>query len=127
MPTQDDFILIGSFNRPEEAHIVAAKLESEGISTFIANENTIGMNFLWSQAVGGVQLLINKNDEGAAREILDLPPPPIAEERCPKCGNDQTKYVHGPKMLTTILFFFGLPVPFFKKNWLCLKCQHTWK
>ncbi|WP_432326291.1 putative signal transducing protein [Mucilaginibacter sp. P25] len=52
------------------AHIIRTKLEGYGIPCFIADENTIGSNPLYNQAVGGIKLKIFERDLERCREIL---------------------------------------------------------
>ena len=48
-----------------------SKLESEGISCFLFDENIVNLNPLYNMAVGGIKLKINRNDITAATEILN--------------------------------------------------------
>tara|TARA_R100001143_G_scaffold755_1_gene2242 strand:- start:4968 stop:5165 length:198 start_codon:yes stop_codon:yes gene_type:complete len=45
---------VATFSFPHEAHIARAKLESEGIPALVADEHTINMQWLYSNALGGV-------------------------------------------------------------------------
>ncbi len=42
-----DLVTIATFSHPTEAHIPRARLESEGIWAFLADEHTIGANWLY--------------------------------------------------------------------------------
>ncbi|MGJ3255801.1 MAG: DUF2007 domain-containing protein [Alcanivorax sp.] len=46
-------ITVARFSMPDEAHIAKSRLESEGIPAFVADEHTVGMNWLYSNAMGG--------------------------------------------------------------------------
>jgi hypothetical protein len=70
MESGDKIITFESYYDPMLAHIVRTRLEANGISCFIADENTIGANPLYNQAVGGVKLKIFERDLQKCREIL---------------------------------------------------------
>jgi hypothetical protein len=66
----DELTLIASFSHPFEAHLAKGKLESEGIEAYIADENIVGINWLYSNLVGGVKLKVREIDREKALEIL---------------------------------------------------------
>ena len=75
---------IGVFDNPIQAHVVKAKLESEGIASYIRGEHTIGVNPLYSHILGGVRLEVEAEDAPQARRILerdesDMDPEPESE------------------------------------------------
>jgi Putative prokaryotic signal transducing protein len=126
---QDGWIKMMSFSRPEEAHVLRSKLESEGIESFIANEHTARMDFFLTQAVGNIQLWVHEEDAEKVRAILELPAPDVSEVKestpsCPQCSSSETHFSKGPTLLTTVFFYFGIPLPFFKRGWTCRKCGH---
>ena len=49
---------IGRFSHPLEAQIARARLEAAGIPAFVADEHTINMQWLYSNALGGVRLQV---------------------------------------------------------------------
>jgi len=46
-------------------------LDSENIKCFLSDENTVGMNWMWSNALGGVRLWVREEDVRQAAELLD--------------------------------------------------------
>lgn len=51
-------VTISRYSFPHEAHVARALLESEGIPVFLADEHTITMQWLYSNALGGVRLQV---------------------------------------------------------------------
>ncbi|MDZ4299014.1 MAG: DUF2007 domain-containing protein [Moraxellaceae bacterium] len=51
-------ITVARFSLAIEAHIARAKLESEGIPAFVADEHTVTAQWLYSNAIGGVRLQV---------------------------------------------------------------------
>ncbi len=61
---------VASFSFPHEAHIARAKLESESIPATLADEHTIAMQWLYSNALGGVKVQVPTPFAERAIEIL---------------------------------------------------------
>jgi hypothetical protein len=81
---------IATFLAPEEAEIAQSALEAEGIAAYLEGASTVGMTWIFSNAVGGVKLQVVEADEQRARDIL-AEHPAVADTRaspgvCPKCG-----------------------------------------
>jgi hypothetical protein len=55
----------------QEALMVKSILGSAGIESFLADENVISMNWLWSNALGGVKLQARKADAAVASKLLE--------------------------------------------------------
>ncbi len=66
----DNWVQIITFTYPHEAHLVKSKLEAEGIETLIRDELTAQVNNFYSNAIGGVKLLVREHDFERARQIL---------------------------------------------------------
>ena len=65
-----ELITFRTFNNPIEAHLLRTKLESEGIPSFLFDENIMAFNPFYNSALGGVKLKINKLDLERVEEIL---------------------------------------------------------
>lgn len=61
---------VASFSFAHEAHIARAKLESEGIPAVLADEHTVNMQWLYSNALGGVKVQVPPSCAQRAIEIL---------------------------------------------------------
>jgi len=66
----ENWITIISFTYPHEAHLAKGKLESEGVEVMIKDELTAQVNNFYSNAIGGVKLLVKESDFEYARQIL---------------------------------------------------------
>jgi hypothetical protein len=53
-----------------QAEIARGRLEAEGIRAFLADEFLINLNWLYTNAVGGIRLRVSSADAPLAREIL---------------------------------------------------------
>ncbi|MEJ8801391.1 putative signal transducing protein [Pontibacter sp. H249] len=140
-------ITIATFNDVTEAHILKGRLEAEGILCFLGDENIIGVQPFYANAVGGVKLKVPETDVMEAKAILtriqegntlfdydtiELAPPMQEHEvvnTCPNCGSDNVEQVKFNKTVFSISYLFlGFPVPFLnRKKYTCHECGHTWK
>lgn len=59
-----------SFTYPHEAHLVKAILESEGIKVVMKDELTVQVNNFYSNAIGGVKLMVKDSDYAYAYQVL---------------------------------------------------------
>ncbi len=91
----DDLVTIASFSFIHEAELARSSLESEGIPAFVADANIVGINWLLSNAVGGVKLQVRRCDLDLAKEILGQEPEPNKEGwgECANCGSAQLEPV----------------------------------
>jgi hypothetical protein len=55
---------------PLQAQLVQALLQSEGIPCFIADQQTVQTNALWTMLVGGVRLQVPRRLVQQAREVI---------------------------------------------------------
>jgi len=130
-PAEDKIITLETYYDVMLAHIMRTKLEDNGIPCFIADENTIGANPLYNQAVGGVKLKIFERDLEKCREILasegDLHEQDhieIDEETnnaiiCPFCASTNI----GPADPGKFSVFLSAVFPFYNtKAWHCFNC-----
>lgn len=128
----DNLTTIGSYSQPYEAHLVQQRLRDHGIPAFIANEHTISINWLYSNALGGVQVMVPSDRAEEARRILATNAgdhfEPVYEDPilCPACGSPDTEpvtlrrfHVAVPLLLSAVVSyllgpaFIMLAFPFF--------------
>jgi hypothetical protein len=134
-----EFITLKTFDNPIDAHILKSKLESEGIISFLFDENIVGLNPLYSIAVGGIKLKINRSDYEKAYAILDesIKNKLIDDEgelvHCPKCKSKDilSDYIslRGTKgILAGIVSFLLLVLPFYQNTvYKCKACDFEFK
>ncbi len=68
-------VTIRQYRDLAEAMIAKSALDSTGIPAFLRDENTIRMDWFWSNAVGGIRLQVKPEDVEAAEELLSQPVP----------------------------------------------------
>ncbi len=142
--SSEPLVTVATFSYPLEAHLSRAKLESEGIEGFVADEHMVIANWLYSIAIGGVKLWVKKSDAEKAAEILRGIPARIPEkvtestesvdeERCPKCNSIDIRYetFHIRALFVLWLLFAiigsSFTLPLLKRKWKCNSCGYEWK
>ena len=94
---------IARFSTPEEAHLFRMRLEAAGIPAFVQDEHVIQLDWLYSNAIGGVRVQIADTDVEEAREFLAADSPQLCPEAvdvvCPACGSHQTAPDERPRRL----------------------------
>lgn len=123
---------IATFSKPEEAHLFRTRLEAAGISAFVQDEHVVQLNWLLSNAIGGVRVQIAEDDLESASEFLaaDSPQPcPDAEDVvCPKCGSPLIAPDEKPRRIAFLsLWLLGFPLLFTRRRWRCSACRNVFK
>jgi DNA-directed RNA polymerase subunit RPC12/RpoP len=133
------FVIVKTFDNSMDAHMLKSRLENEGIKCFLFDEETVTINPLFAQAIGGIKLKVYQDDMPIVREILkDISETPLTDEEgeailCPNCSstkiNTGFRSVSGWRgVVFTFVAFMSLTFsPFIKTRYYCLKCEHVFK
>ena len=112
-------VTIARFSTPIEAQIAWSKLDAMGIEAYIADQHTINMQWLYSNAIGGVRLQVAEHVAAEAAKVLelDLEEQLVKEQGydiapCPACGSEDTEYQPIGKR-AAFLVFLGISFPLF--------------
>ena len=124
-------VTVASFSFPHEAHIARASLEAAGIPAVVADEHTISMQWLYSNALGGVKVQVPERVAVQARDALQEDHgDSLANEqgydelRCPKCGSVDTEFwVRGKKAAFLVFIVLQFPLWPFKREIKCHDCE----
>jgi rubredoxin len=126
-------IMLRRFRDIPEAMLAKGKLDSVGIDSILADHNTVRMDWLLSNMLGGVKLLVDPHDFAQASEILNEPIPAklrfetaevYQQPRCPKCQSLDVNFEELDPVAYAFLFIFPLPLQ--RKGWICHACNHAW-
>ena len=123
---------IATFSKPEEAHLFRTRLEATGIPAYVQDEHFIQMDWLYSNAIGGVRVQIADEDVEAAREFLanDSPQraPDAVDVVCPNCRSNDTAPDELPRRISFLsLLLFNFPLLFARHRWRCASCHHVFR
>ncbi|HEX5130944.1 MAG TPA: DUF2007 domain-containing protein [Candidatus Krumholzibacteria bacterium] len=133
-----DWVTVASYSQPIEAHLARTKLESEGIPCVMGDENLVRVDWLLSNAVGGVKIMVPAWDVEQAREILRPQPrlvvvaeegePADGELICPRCRSYDVYYQRfSQRVAGLFILLFGFLIPWRDRRWTCKQCGYEWK
>lgn len=118
-----------------EALVAKSILDSAGIESFLADDNLVRMDWLYSNLIGGVKLLVRPKDAEAANGLLDETAPAqfdveglgeYQQPKCPKCGSMDVSDNVQDKYLKVAGFIAGLPLKSTRTGWTCRLCGNNW-
>ena len=131
---EDKIVTLDAFYDHMLAEIIRARLEANGISCFIADNNIIGANPLYNQAVGGIKIKVFEHDLEKCRDILSQSEElPLTDEKtdqtettCPYCHSSNVRYGAATVVKTNWFFslisFLSITYPLPRKSWHCFNC-----
>jgi hypothetical protein len=117
------------FDNPIEAHLLKSKLESEGIQSYLFDENIVTINPLYSQLAGGIKLKISDLDTERVQEVLSEYLTSVNEVlQCPNCSSTElySNFISMKGWLGFLSIVWSVLVmiyPFYyKTKYRCKKC-----
>ena len=135
--TAPSLVTVQQFRDIPEALLAKGKLESAGIPCLLADGNLVRMDWLLSNAIGGIRLQVRKQDFESAQALLNEPIPaefgeeefgePFVQPRCPRCYSLDIGYEKINRFWTYGLWLLlSFPIPIRKSNWKCYTCGVEW-
>jgi hypothetical protein len=131
-----EVIAIRRYRDIPAALLAKSVLDSAGVENFLTDVNTVRMDWLWSNALGGVRLFVKDSDASAAEELLNQSfrdsfevegQEPFTQPRCPVCQSFDVSYKGLHRRLAYASVFLGVPIPLSRLGWRCAACGHMWE
>ncbi|HUR66172.1 MAG TPA: DUF2007 domain-containing protein [Chitinophagaceae bacterium] len=93
-----EWVLLNAYQNYVEAHIAKGVLEENEIPSWLKDENTVTIDPILTNAVGGIKLMVEKENAQKAWEILEG----LRNEHrvlltCPQCGSHNIEFVSTPR------------------------------
>ncbi|MCV9389432.1 putative signal transducing protein [Reichenbachiella ulvae] len=111
-----------------DADLVRTKLESEGITCFLHNENVNNLLPHHNQFLGGgVRVMVMSEQLAQAQEIIGEF---HSKTSCPSCGSINLRLIKQPfkSILNAIMIgLFLIPAGKQKMHWVCKDCGESFK
>jgi hypothetical protein len=117
-----------------EAQLAKSVLDAAGVPAHLVNEHLVSMNWAYSNAVGGVQVVVPEERLEEARTLLDTDAavaaiaiggpadaPPAPDDVCPHCGSDRFDS-RIPRLNLLSWFVFGFPAGWTRRTRHCRDC-----
>jgi predicted RNA-binding Zn-ribbon protein involved in translation (DUF1610 family) len=112
------------------AHIAMGRLKEEGIECWLKDENTITIDPILTNAIGGIKLMVAEGDAEKAFGLLNrLRQDYKARFTCPRCGSSNIELVSTPRkplnwFSAIATFFFSNYALTVDKVYHCFDCGH---
>ena len=128
-------VTIRKFRDLPEALLAKGSLDSAGIECALADDNMIRMDWFYSNAIGGVKLLVNAGDAAEAEQLLSQPIPDhldvtdvgdFEQPRCPKCGSLDVSF-RKSQPAAYLSMALNVPLPLRERAWHCHSCNVEWE
>jgi hypothetical protein len=132
MTEPSELVVVRAYSQPHEAHLACSALHAAGLHATVIDANIVAAVWLFSNAVGGVKLLVREADASAAREVLDGPAVVDQDDdadfraavdaspvvRCPRCGSERVvRQALGRRMAALSWLLTGVPLfPVWRKQ-----------
>ena len=129
------FIVLRRFRDMPDAFLFSSILDSADIECYLADENTIRMDWFWSNFLGGIKLCVRKMDTEAASSLLNQN---VSEKfevegvgeyqqpRCTRCQSLEVSFRGLNKAVDYTRALLGGPRPLHQSLWECDACGHQW-
>jgi len=129
------FVVPRRFRDMPDAFLFGSILDSAEIECCLADENTIRMDWFWSNFLGGIKLCVRKADADEASSLLEQGVPEkfhvegvgeYQQPRCPKCQSLDVSFRGLNKAVDYTSALLGGPWPLHRSLWECDACRHQW-
>lgn len=148
-PEFDDLVTIARFSFAYQAHMLAGKLEAEGIRAYIPDVNHVIVDPFIANALGGIRVQVLESDKEDALKVLqalengvtpatELHPAinihgrtyDLVKGICPECSTASVYLARGNDLsslgVAAAVISFQIPVKL-DHNYLCSNCHYQWK
>ena len=128
----EPLVTVGTYSTAYEANLVRSELEAFEIDAVLADDHAITLNWLWSNAMGGVKVRVPESATEQARRIMGLEPGEGADPAesalvCPACGSHRSHYFSDKRGTFLTWLLVGVPlVPVLARR-VCDDCGSKWK
>ncbi|CAN5771724.1 hypothetical protein BH11BAC3_BH11BAC3_05100 [soil metagenome] len=99
--------VVRSFDNYFTANITLTKLHAEGIECYLKDEYTVTIDPILSNAIGGIKLIVKKEDATEVKEKLaQYDAAYLKSATCPRCGSNSFSYISKPGVANYVTAIF---------------------
>lgn len=130
MDTSNEMVVLTSYPDIWEAEIVLGRLLAEGIDAQLRDQHIVSTNWLYSNAVGGVKVIVPRDQLESARSLLEQPYEENGEDSspgwgaCANCSSTDLEPVTNKRSAWLSYLLLGFPLFASKQQLRCRKCGH---
>lgn len=129
-----DYKEVAVFDNYISAHLVLGRLRMENINCWLKDENTVTLDPILTNAVGGIKLLVAEPQKERALLVIKQNQENYQQKNaCPQCGSNNIEVVSTPRSirnwlgtLANIILNVGAPLPIDKVHH-CFNCGNEYK
>ena len=100
-------VILKTFNNYFSANITLTRLQDLGINCYLKDEYTVTIDPILSNAIGGIKLAVDVNDEAIATKMLaQFEEEYMRSAVCPKCGKNEIELVAKPGVTNFLTAIF---------------------
>lgn len=127
-----EFVVINTYDNYVDAHIAMGRLEAEQINCWLKDENTVTLDPILTNAVGGIKLMVAKAQSERALSILrEVEAEKKNLNPCPKCSSRNIELVSTPRkpgnwFSVFIGMFLTSYAPAVEKVYHCFDCGNEY-
>jgi hypothetical protein len=109
-----DFVPVAVYTNYIDANIMLGRMQEDGIDCWLKDENIVTIDPILTNAVGGIKLMVTKNERMKALQWLwEINKEKKATISCPKCNSHNLEYVTTPRKIgnwLSVLFFWFIRI-----------------
>ena len=127
------FVPVRAFDNYISAHIAMGRLQEDGIDCWLKDENTVTIDPILTNAIGGIKLMVDSSQSEKAAAILrTIDNEYKAAHPCPKCHSLNIELVSTPRKASNwfsalwgfLTFSMAMPVD---KVYHCFDCGREYE
>jgi DNA-directed RNA polymerase subunit M/transcription elongation factor TFIIS len=133
---EDKPVVLRIYRDMPAAYVDQSILDSAGIRCYLQDSNVVRMDWLWSNALGGIKLIVGELDREDAEKLLSEKTREsftvegvgeYEQERCPRCGSRDVSCDELKKRIAGAGLLLGIPIAMMQRGWNCHACGHLWE
>ncbi len=102
-----ELVIVQTFDNYFNANIILTRLQASGVVCFLRDENTVTIDPILCNAIGGIKLVVAKEDEAATIKLLrGYHIEYLLSATCPMCGSNsftQIAKAEAANLITAII------------------------
>ena len=127
------FVPIWSYDNYVPAHLAMGRLKEDGIEAWLKDENSVTINPILTNAVGGIKLMVAESKAERALALLQqLEKDYKASLSCPKCGSHNIELINTPRKASNWIdaifeYSFGSFARGVEQVYHCFNCKYEFE
>ena len=123
-----EYVVVWSYDNYVPAQIAMGRLQEDGFECWLKDENTVTTMPIWGNALGGIKLMVAKDQAQKAYDVLNQLRQDYKKNlACPKCNSNNLELVSTPRKASTWFsaigtFFLGDYALSAEKVYHCFNC-----